>query len=71
MEVVREPLMILDCSFIVKKANRTFYRTFGYLEEDVEESQSMTWGSGAGGLHPSEYCLKRSSSTIGPMTKLK
>ena len=36
MEIVREPLVILDYSFNVRKANRAFYRTFGYLEMDVE-----------------------------------
>ncbi len=46
MEVVREPLMILDRSFIVKKANRAFYRTFGYLEEDVEEKSIYDLGIG-------------------------
>jgi PAS domain S-box-containing protein len=36
VEVVREPLVILDNALFIKKANRAFYRTFGYLEEDAE-----------------------------------
>ena len=46
MEVVREPLMILDGSLIVKKANLAFYRTFGYLEKDVEERSIYDLGLG-------------------------
>ncbi|WP_213806738.1 ATP-binding protein [Granulicella sp. dw_53] len=36
MEVVREPLLILDNALCVKKANRAFYRTFSHIEEDTE-----------------------------------
>jgi len=36
LEVVREPLVILDNSLLVKEANRAFYRTFSYSEEETE-----------------------------------
>jgi signal transduction histidine kinase/ActR/RegA family two-component response regulator len=36
VEVVREPLMILDNSLCVMKANRAFYRTFNHSENDTE-----------------------------------
>jgi PAS domain-containing protein len=36
VEVVREPLLILDNRLCVKKANRAFYRTFCRSEEDTE-----------------------------------
>jgi signal transduction histidine kinase/ActR/RegA family two-component response regulator len=36
VEVVREPLIILDNSLCVKKANRAFYRTFSHPEKETE-----------------------------------
>ncbi len=36
MEVVREPLIILDNALCVQKANRAFYRTFCQFEKDTE-----------------------------------
>jgi PAS domain-containing protein len=37
VEVVREPLVILDNALCIRKANRAFYRTFNYLEENTED----------------------------------
>ena len=46
MEVVREPLILLNNALIAKKANRAFYRIFGYSEKDVEERSIYDLGRG-------------------------
>jgi two-component system cell cycle sensor histidine kinase/response regulator CckA len=36
VEVVREPLVLLDNTLLVRKANRAFYRTFDETEDSIE-----------------------------------
>lgn len=42
IEVVREPLLLLDNILTVRKANRSFYRTFGGSENDTEHCSIRT-----------------------------
>ena len=37
MQTLREPLLVLDETFRVKRANRAFYQTFGYAPGSVEQ----------------------------------
>ena len=37
MQTLREPLLVLDKTFRVKRANRAFYQTFGYAPGSVEQ----------------------------------
>jgi signal transduction histidine kinase/CheY-like chemotaxis protein len=47
VEVVREPLMILDNSLCIQKANRGFYRTFGQSEKDTARHSIYDLAGGA------------------------
>jgi two-component system cell cycle sensor histidine kinase/response regulator CckA len=47
LEVVREPLVILDNALMVKKANRAFYRTFSYSQKEAEDQSLWDLGQGS------------------------
>jgi signal transduction histidine kinase/ActR/RegA family two-component response regulator len=47
VEVVREPLIILDNALHVQKANRSFYRTFHQSEKDTEARSVYDLAQGA------------------------
>jgi signal transduction histidine kinase/ActR/RegA family two-component response regulator len=47
VEVVREPLIILDNALHVQKANRSFYRTFRQSEKDTEAHSVYDLAQGA------------------------
>jgi signal transduction histidine kinase/ActR/RegA family two-component response regulator len=50
LEVVREPLVLLDNTLSVRKANRAFYRTFGEAEESTETQSIYEVADGAWNL---------------------
>ena len=59
VEVVREPLIILDNALRVRKANRAFYRTFNHPEKETEKRSIYELAQGAWNIPALKVLLEK------------